>query len=252
LAKRAKKFSKEPAMDELKNIVFRRADGVDNSMIKKDVKMFNIFLSIDGKRSVNVISQEDAYDPEYLFSAIDKMERMGLLVPVDGAEKQEFETPYGASLGHLPKEFLTGIDAVDHQHQRLVDMVRQLDDVRKTSFPAANQKHEAVGKVVSEMIDYTISHFAFEESLMEDAHYKFYNAHKRIHELLIKRAGEFKERWLSGEDIANELYDILSRWLFNHIRNDDKAYAPAVKKNMAALDRINSGWLAKLRQRFFG
>jgi hemerythrin len=247
----ARRILKELAMDGLKDIVFRRADGVDYAMIKKDLKMFNIFLSIDGKRSVNAISQEDAYDPEYLFSAIDKMERMGLLVPVDGAERQDFETPYGASLSRLPKEFLTGIDAVDQQHQRLVDMVAQLDDVRKTSFPAANQKHEAVGKVVSEMIDYTISHFAFEESLMEDAHYKFYNAHKRIHELLIKRAGEFKERWLSGEDIADELYDILSRWLFNHIQNDDKAYAPAVKKNMAALDRSNSGWLAKLRQRFF-
>ncbi len=238
-------------MDELKNIVFRRVDGVDYSIIKKDFKMFNIFLSIDGKRSVNAISRDDAYDPEYLFSAIDKMERMGLLVPVDGAERQDFETPFGASLSRLPEEFLTGIEAVDQQHQRLVDMVTQLDDVRKTAFPAANQKHKAVGKVVSEMIDYTISHFAFEESLMEDAHYKFYNAHKRIHELLIKRAGEFKDRWQSGEDIADELYDILSRWLFNHIRNDDIAYAPAVKKNMAALDRVNSGWLTRLRRRFF-
>ena len=63
-------------MDELKNIVFRRVDGVDCTMIKKDLKLFNIYLSIDGKRSVNAISQEDAYDPEYLFSAIDKMERM--------------------------------------------------------------------------------------------------------------------------------------------------------------------------------
>ena len=220
-------------------------------MIRNDVKLFNIFLSIDGKRSVNVISQEDAYEPEYLFSAIDKMERMGLLVPVDGADSEVYETPYGASLCNLPKEFLTGIEAVDNQHQRLVDMVSQLDELRKTSYPTVEKKHETVGSVVSEMIDYTISHFAFEESLMEDAQYKFYNAHKRIHEMLIKRAGEYKERWISGEDIADELYDVLSRWLFNHIRNDDKAFAPAVIENMAALDRVNSGWLAVLLKKFF-
>ncbi len=238
-------------MVDIKDIVFRRVPGIDYSMIKNDVKLFNIFLSIDGQRSVNEISQEDAYDPNDLFSAIDEMEKIGLLVPVDGAGVDDIETPYGASLCNLPKEFLTGIEAVDNQHQRLVSMVSELDDVRKTSYPGAAQKHEAVGNVVSEMIDYTISHFAFEESLMEDANYKFFNAHKRIHELLIKRAGEYKERWLSGDDIADELYEVLSRWLFNHIRNDDKAFAPVVIKNMAALDRINSGWLAQLVKRIF-
>lgn len=130
-------------------------------------------------------------------------------------------------------------------------MVNQLDDTRKRSFQNKNRKHQAVGNIVSEMIDYTISHFAFEESLMEDAQYKFFNAHKRIHELLIKRAGEYKERWISGEDIADELYDVLNRWLFNHIRNDDKAFAPAVKEHIAAMDKAHSGWLGQLLHRFF-
>ena len=238
-------------MSEVRDIVFRRVDGVDYSMIRNDIKLFNIFLSIDGKRSINAISKQDAYDPEYLFSAIDKMEKMGLLVAVDGAERRDSETLYGAAFCKLPKEFLTGIEAVDGQHQRLVDMVTQLDQVRKTSYPTVDQKQEAVGNVVSEMIDYTISHFAFEESLMEDARYKFFNAHKRIHELLIKRAGEYQVRWQSGEDIADELYDVLHRWLFNHIRNDDRAFAPSVKKNMDALDRSNQGWLGHLLKRFF-
>lgn len=238
-------------MDEIRDIVFRRVEGVDYSMIRNDIKMFNIFLSIDGKRSVNAISQQDAYDPEYLFSAVDKLEKLGLLVAVDGAERQLSETPLDATFCSLPKEFLTGIEAVDNQHQRLVDMVTQLDQVRRTSYPSMDKKQNAVGNVVSEMIDYTISHFAFEESLMDDAQYKFFNAHKRIHELLIKRAGEYKERWLSGEDIADELYDVLHRWLFNHIRNDDRAFAPSVKKRMAALDKSNSGWLGLLLKRFF-
>ena len=86
---------------------------------------------------------------------------------------------------------------------------------------------------------------------MEDAKYKFFKAHKRIHELLIKRAGEYKERWSSGEDIADELYDVLHRWLFNHIHNDDRAFAPSVIKRMKELDTANSGWLRRMLQRFF-
>ncbi len=238
-------------MDGVKDIVFKRLEGVDYSMIKNDIKMFNIFLSIDGRRSVKTIANEDAYDLEYLFSAIDKMEKMGLLVPIDGADRQVSETTYDTGFCNLPKEFLTGIEAVDNQHQRLVDMVTQLDDMRKTSYQTMDQKQNAVGHVVAEMIDYTISHFAFEESLMEDAQYKFFNAHKRIHELLIKRAGEYKERWMAGEDIVDELYEVLNRWLFNHIRNDDRAFAPSVIKNMEALDKSDSGWLAQLIQRFF-
>lgn len=238
-------------MDELKDIVFKRVAGIDYAIIKNDIKMFNIFLSVDGERSVKTIAKDEGYDQDYLFTKIDEMEKMGLLMPVDGASRQDAETPFNAKFCNLPKEFLTGIDAVDNQHQRLVKMVTQLDDVRKTSYPSMNQKQKAIGEVVSEMVDYTISHFAFEESLMEDANYKFFKAHKRIHELFIKRAGEYKERWSSGEDIVDELYDVLHRWLFNHIHDDDRAYAPSVMKRMKELDRANSGWLGRMLRRFF-
>lgn len=238
-------------MDELKDIVFRRVEGIDYSIIRNDIRMFNIFLSVDGKRSVKTIAKDEGYDQDYLFARIDDMERMGLLTAIDGACRQDTLTPFVAKFCGLPKEYLTGIDAVDNQHQRLVNMVTQLDDVRKTSYPTMKQKQKAVGEVVSEMIDYTISHFAFEESLMEDANYKFFKAHKRIHELFIKRAGEYKERWSSGEDIVDELYDVLHRWLFNHIQNDDKAFAPTVIKRLKEMDRANNGWLVRLLRRFF-
>jgi hemerythrin len=238
-------------VDGVKDIVFRRVPGVDYSLIRNDIKMFNIFLSIDGVRSVKDISREDSYDVDYLFPVMDKMEKMGLLVPVGAAESQEPEISPGAIFCNLPKEFLTGIEAVDNQHQRLVNMVTQLDDVRKTPFPTKELKQEAVGSIVVEMIDYTISHFAFEESLQEDAQYKFLDAHKRIHALLIQRAGEYKERFTAGEDIVDELYEVLHRWLFNHIRNDDRAFAPAVLKRMKELDKTNKGWLGLLLKRFF-
>jgi hemerythrin len=243
--------SKDCAMDEMKNIVFKRVDGVDYSVIKDDLKKFNIFLSVDGTRSVTDIAQEDMYDPDYLYFEVDKMEKMGLVMPVDGAEKQDSWMQLGETFCSLPKEFLTGIETVDHQHQRLVDMVTQLDDVRKASHSTLEKKHNAVGSIVTEMIDYTISHFAFEESLMEEAQYKFFGAHKRIHALLIQRAGEYKERWLSGEDIADELYNVLSRWLFNHIQNDDKAFAPIVIEHMGTMGVANSGWLTRLVHKFF-
>ncbi|WP_454908494.1 hypothetical protein [Variovorax gossypii] len=34
------------------------------------------------------------------------------------------------------------------------------------------------------------------------------------------------------EDVLAELHDMLSRWLFNHIRHEDGAYVPAVKAHL--------------------
>ncbi|KAG1461099.1 hypothetical protein G6F57_014208 [Rhizopus arrhizus] len=70
-----------------------------------------------------------------------------------------------------------------------------------------------------------MSHFAFEEELMEEAGYPFCAAHKRVHEVFIKRVAEYRLRFQAGEDISDELRTMLSRWLFNHIRGDDQAYA---------------------------
>lgn len=239
-------------MDVVGEMIFKRVDGAKYTMIKDDVKMFNIFFAIDGRRSVKAIAQEDGYEMDYLFPIIHKMEKMGLLVPLDGTGSiNELQAQAEEIFVTLPKEYRTGIKAVDQQHQRLVDMVNQLDDVRKALYQTREHKKQAVGSVVTEMVDYTISHFAFEESLMEDAQYKFYNAHKRIHGLLIQRAGEYKERFASGEDIADELYDVLNRWLYNHIRNDDRAFAPAVKKRLKDRGALSGSWLGQLLDRFF-
>lgn len=237
-------------MDVVEDMVFQRVFGANYAKIKDDVKIFNVFFAIDGHKSIKTIARENGYDLEYLSPIIHKLERMGLLIPKDGASGRQVQDKYDEIPITLPKEYRTGIHAVDQQHQRLVNMVNQLDEVRKAPYQSFDQKQLAVGDVVTEMVDYTITHFAFEESLQEDANYKYFNAHKRIHELLVQRAGEYKERWASGEDIVDELYDVLSRWLFNHIRNDDCAFAPAVKARMKELDLQNTSWIGQLLKRF--
>jgi hemerythrin len=238
-------------MDIVEDIVFQRVYGTNYAKIKDDLKVFNVFFAIDGQKSIKAIAQENDYDIEYLSPIIHQLEKMGLLIPKDGASGRQVQEEYEDIPITLPKEYQTGIHVVDQQHQRLVNMVNVLDDVRKAPYQNFDQKQLAVGEIVTEMIEYTITHFASEEALQEDANYKYLDAHKRIHALLVQRAGEYKERWASGEDIADELYDVLSRWLFNHIRNDDCAFAPAVKARMKELDKQDSGWFERLVGRFF-
>jgi len=142
----------------------------------------------------------------------------------------------------------TGIQVIDNQHKRIVEMINQLHDAQ------AQRLDGLVGQVIEELVDYTLSHFAFEETLLEDAGYEFTRAHKKVHELFIKRVSEYRLRFAAGEDIADELKQLLGRWLFNHIRNDDANYAESVRANLHALtrDQARGGWLSRSMQRFFG
>lgn len=142
----------------------------------------------------------------------------------------------------------TGIQVIDSQHKRIVEMINQLHD--------AQAQHDRVllGSVIEELVDYTISHFAFEETLLEDSGYQFTRAHKKVHELFIKRVSDYRMRFEAGEDVAEELKGLLGRWLFNHIRNDDANYVASVKAGMQDLtrDQSHGGWLSRSMKRFFG
>lgn len=120
-------------------------------------------------------------------------------------------------------ELNTDIEEIDIQHRRIVDYINRLYELRETP------DRQALGEVIDETVDYTLSHFAFEESMIEEAGYMFSGPHKRVHELFIRRVAEMQARFEAGENIASELHGMLSRWLFNHIRNEDRGYVDAVK-----------------------
>ena len=117
-------------------------------------------------------------------------------------------------------ELDTGIDVIDQQHQRIVALINQLDEATGRDDQAA---------VLEELVDYTLSHFAFEEELLEESGYTFGPAHKRVHDMFVRRVGEYRMRFEAGEDITTELKGMLARWLFNHIRSDDKSYSKHVR-----------------------
>lgn len=138
-------------------------------------------------------------------------------------------------------ELDTGIDVIDQQHHRIVALINQLAEATTRDDQAA---------VLEELVDYTLSHFAFEEELMEESGYTFGPAHKRVHEMFVRRVSEYRMRFDAGEDITGELKGMLARWLFNHIRGDDKSYARHVRHYLDTYKRpgqggANDGWFKR-------
>ena len=151
---------------------------------------------------------------------------------------------------HWVPELDTGIAEIDTQHRRIVDYINKQQELRRS------HDREGLSEVIAEMVDYTMSHFAFEEALIENAGYMFSGPHKKVHELFTRKVAEMQSRFDAGEDVAAELHGMLSRWLFNHIRNEDHGYIDSVKayQRMAsnngpvAHDRLKAELLAELRE----
>jgi hemerythrin len=149
---------------------------------------------------------------------------------------------------HWSSDLDTGIDVIDKQHRRIVDYLNELNSANEVG------DRKATGHVLQELVDYTLTHFAFEEELQERAAYPFLKAHKRVHEIFTKRVGEFLKRAEAGEDVTPALLSMLKIWLVNHIKGDDADYAECVKQNLGLEStRDNTGgWLGGLMHKFFG
>ncbi len=119
----------------------------------------------------------------------------------------------------------TGIEVIDNQHRRIVDYINAL----------------------YELVEYTLSHFAFEEEMQAEAGYPFVKAHQKVHQLFVRRVSEFKQRFERGEDIAEPLLSLLRTWLINHIRRDDADYVDLVKKNVLKIEpKPDKKWWKRL------
>lgn len=145
-----------------------------------------------------------------------------------------------AVLNWVP-ELDTGISEIDTQHKRIVDYINKLNDLRGSPDRAA------LGDVIGETVDYTLSHFAFEESMMESAGYMFSGPHKKVHDLFTRKVAEMQTRFDAGEDVSDELHAMLSRWLFNHIRNEDHGYIDAVKVYLRMADQRHDAEKERLK-----
>ena len=99
---------------------------------------------------------------------------------------------------------------------------------------------DVVGPVLDELVDYTISHFAFEESLQEECGYQHAKPHQAVHEMFVKRVAKFQEKHYAGEDVALQLHAMLSTWLA-HLMERARVYLP-----LRPMDRVITSFMISL------
>ncbi len=118
-------------------------------------------------------------------------------------------------------EYSVGIESIDQQHRRLVNLINQLHTAVTYSTGEEFER-----EALDELVDYTKTHFTYEEGLMEQNGYPDFDAHKAQHVAMIQKVGEVLTEYEKDQDTAmNNALSYLSDWLINHINGTDKQYS---------------------------
>jgi hemerythrin-like metal-binding protein len=126
-------------------------------------------------------------------------------------------------------KFNTDVELVDSQHHVLVDLINRLG-----SICAHQSNPEELGKILTELANYTVYHFDTEEKLMRE--YEVNTSHQNIH---IKAHRHFTEQvkvaakiLMRSTDISTQLvaplFKYLTNWLVQHILGTDMRLAKEI------------------------
>ena len=138
-----------------------------------------------------------------------------------------------------------GVAVIDEQHQHITECINRLHQAIE------HENRGAIEVSFDEIIDYTVTHFGFEEKLQAQAGYEFCTAHRRAHMLFVKRVGVFKQQFDASKDeesieIGQEVLQMLRRWIINHIQQEeDYSGFVLMRMNERTIGKPK-GWMSRL------
>jgi len=127
------------------------------------------------------------------------------------------------------ENYRTGIEAVDEQHRKLIEIGAKLEDMLYAGDSL--DYYDYIMETINELKDYADYHFTTEEKLMREHNYPELEEHRMEHIYFIKRIDKLAMQDIDSQQIGviSETLDFLARWLFSHILNSDMKYADYLK-----------------------
>lgn len=123
-------------------------------------------------------------------------------------------------------DYSVNIPTIDEQHQELVNILNSL-------FIAVSKReaNKVIAGILDSLVEYTRTHFALEERLMQEADYKGIDHHKQEHKKLIGQLDHLSRKFMvEHKPIYFEMLTFLRRWLREHIIGCDIKYSAALQR----------------------
>lgn len=140
---------------------------------------------------------------------------------------------------HWDEHFTTGIESIDRQHRRLVQLI---NDLGVSLIEGQRQGPEALQVTFDQLADYAQGHFRQEEALMahEGVATAFLAAHHRQHAEFAHQLGLMWASRGATPSPAEVLHGFLSAWLAMHILGEDQSMVRQIKAIRAGTPAIEA------------
>src|SRR5262245_32090012 len=113
--------------------------------------------------------------------------------------------------------YSVGVDAVDHEHRELIELINRLFDEAATQGTKP-----AVVAFFGDLLRGISAHFALEERFMRDHRYDQLAQHKSDHERLLDELRDMMDDFETGDDADRvRLAHRLDAWFSRHFETHD-------------------------------
>lgn len=114
-------------------------------------------------------------------------------------------------------DFSVGIEAVDHEHRELIELINSaLTNIDQNGSHSESLDH--LGEIYTKIS----SHFALEERVMRDARYDEYDEHKDDHDRLLDLIRDMMDDYEDDRDIDKlKFAEQLNHWFTDHFNSKD-------------------------------
>jgi hemerythrin-like metal-binding protein len=107
---------------------------------------------------------------------------------------------------------------IDSQHKTLVRLINNLHEAM-----TQGKGKDVIGTTLDELIEYTRTHFSYEEAKMKASGYNQYLSHKLEHDRLTRQVMDLQKQYAAGKaSLTIEVLNFLRDWLVNHIQGVDR------------------------------
>ena len=117
--------------------------------------------------------------------------------------------------------YSVNIEAFDNQHKMLFGYINSLIEAMQI-----RKSDEILSQLITDLSNYTQTHFQEEEKLLEKYIYPKLSEHRNMHQLFIQEIQKFKNDFEERKlGIPIEMASFLKKWITNHIMVADKEYS---------------------------
>ena len=120
------------------------------------------------------------------------------------------------------EEFLTGIEMIDREHKRLFEIAENLYQLKCRDY--VTDKYDHIREILTELRDYTMTHFEHEEAYMKSISYKRMFSQLSQHDALRETISGWDLDAIDEDqdEAIGDMLNLITDWLVNHILNEDK------------------------------